>query len=198
MWATTARLRRMVDIATVSVVSSAAVALGTLAVNFIGSERQRKHESDLDFEKRVWDQKSEALFSVMNISRILATDGDAITDANRRTYAINLSKRLDDLHTARGVVDAFASTRCAVALTLLIDAMRDGGVKHNVGYRVDRLREQSMELDPDDERWASYRDWRKQAEAKALENFDPNLADIRAKAERVFDAARESVRRSKD
>jgi hypothetical protein len=40
----------MVDIATVSVVSSGLVALGTIAVNFIGGERQRRHEADLDFE----------------------------------------------------------------------------------------------------------------------------------------------------
>lgn len=189
----------MVDVAAVSVITSGAVAIGSILVTVYNAGRQRQHEADMDFEKRVWDQKSEALFSVMTTSRMLATDGDAITDANRMTYALNLSKRLDDLHAARGVVDAFASTRCAVALTLLIDAMRDGGVKHNLGYRVSRLGEQSMKLDPTDfDLSGRYREWRNEAEQSALQDFDPDLADIRKRAGDLFDAARESVRRPKD
>lgn len=151
----------MVDIATVSVVSSAAVALGTLAVNFIGSERQRKHESDLDFEKRVWAQKSEALFSLMEECRFLADSDLPITDTNREGYALDLSKSLDRLHAVRPAVDAFASTRTRTELNGLMATMLAGGAKHHYGndaaryfdlwMRADDLKTRRMWSDHEDQ-----------------------------------------------
>lgn len=197
--AVTARLRPMVDVATVSVVSSAAVALGTLAVNFIGNERQRKHEADLDFERRAWDRKSEALFSLMEECRFLIDSDIPITDSNRQAYALDLSRSLDRLHGVRAAVDAFASTRCRIELTGIMDVMQSGGVKHHSGEEARRYLNYSVETDIDDiemrRRWRELEDAGK---ARAVENFDPNMNDIRARAARLLDATRESVRRPKE
>jgi hypothetical protein len=84
----------VVDIATVSVVSSALLAGLTIGANLLAGERQRRHEADLDFEARVWDRKSEALFEVMNQYRLLIGAGN-VTELNRTTYALDLSKLLD-------------------------------------------------------------------------------------------------------
>lgn len=189
----------MVDIATVSVVSSAAVALGTLIVNFVGGERQRKHESDLDFERRVWDEKSEGLFIAMKVSRNLLDGYEPITDENRGTYALNLSRRLDALVEVRPTIDAFASTECRKALAELIEGLTRGGVKTYFGRRHDSLLTAMMNLDVNDHSgWQRNKDSRDEAQAKAVEFFDPDLEYLHDRAYRLLEAARESVRRPKD
>lgn len=127
------------DIATVSVVASALVALGTLAVNFIGGERQRSHEADLDFEKRVWEEKSQALFAVIKECRVMIDSDDSLTDDTRQSWALYLSRRLDTFTDAQATVEALASTRCRTELTGLVEAMRSSGVKDYLGNRVDRF-----------------------------------------------------------
>lgn len=189
----------MVDIATVSVVSSAAVALGTLAVNFIGGERQRKHEADLDFERRVWERKSEALFTVMQQCRRLADSDDPVTEDNRETYALNLSKLLDQLAEVRPTIEAFASTRCSNELSGLIEALTTSGVTLHVGARNSRLMRELVKLDINDNSgWSRNKEQRDEAKAQAVAGFDPELSDLQAGARGLIDAARESVRRPKD
>lgn len=188
----------MVDIATVSVISSAALAGGTILANFVGGERQRGHEADLDFERRVWERKSEALFSLMQECRFLADSDIPLTDENREGYALDLSKSLDRLHEVRSAIDAFASTRTRTELTGLMDTMLAGGAKHRYGNDAGRYFDLWIEAGTD---WDNRKYWREQeaaAKARAVEDFDPDMDDIRARAERLLEAARESVRRPKD
>jgi hypothetical protein len=189
----------MVDIATVSVVSSATLAGLTIAANVLTGERQRRHEADLDFEKRVWERKSDALFEVIDLCRRVI-DGMPLTDDNRLEYALDLSKTLDDLSARLSAVEAFASSRCRQELTDFMAALRDSGVKHAAGRSVDHFRSKSGEVSPleDLSQWQRYVDWRKEAEADAVADFKLDLPDLRARAERLLEAARESVRRPKD
>lgn len=189
----------MVDIATVSVLSSAALAGLTIAANVYGGERQRRHEADLDFEKRVWERKSEALFEVIRQCRSLADSAQSVTDENRLTYALNMSKMLDTLHDNLSTVEAFASSKCREELSGFVEALRSGGVKHRHGRDVDHWRDLAVETPIHDmQSKMLYSSWRKQSEAKAVADFDPDLDDLRARAERLLEAARESVRRPKD
>lgn len=189
----------MVDIATVSVVSSAALAGLTIAVNVYSGERQRRHEADLDLEKRVWERKSAALFEVIDQCRRVV-DGVDLTDDNRLSYALDLSKSLDALLGQFSAVEAFASTRCRQELSGLVGALRESGVKQGVGREVAHYIEVGMEVSPIDhpKRWGRFRDWRKEAEERALADFEPDLSELRERAGRLLEAARESVRRPKD
>lgn len=189
----------MVDIATVSVVSSGLVALGTLGANFIGGERQRRHDADLNFEMRVWERKSEALFTVIERCRLVTDSDIPLTDGNRKFHALYLSKMLDALNGTRSTVEAFASSRCREELAGLIEALRTAGVKRYVGNRVDRFHQQRLDADPEDlSTRKRCQDLVRAAEEKAVADFDPDLRDLRARAERLLEAARESVRRPKD
>lgn len=199
----------MVDIATVSVVSSALVALGTIAVNFIGGERQRSHEAGLDFEKRVWERKSESLFAVIQECRALLDADEPLVDETRTWWALGLSRHLDALRNVRSTVEAFASARCRVELTELVDAMSAQGVKEYLGHRVDRYNKLMLEV-PFSDTYSTqdiqkevaqrnrYREWIKETEDEALVDFAPDLVDIHERAARLLEAARESVRRPND
>lgn len=189
-----------VDIAAISVVSSAVVAIGTVAVNFLSGERQRKHETDLDFEARVWEKKSAALFTVIEHCRALADSGPVTAD-NRTEYALALSRTLDDLQEVRSTVDAFASTRCREQLTDLIEALKAFGVKSDAGRDARHWSKMALEAlgqTHDSEAFAGYRHMQHDAENDAVADFDPDLPDLRARAERLLEAARESARRPKD
>lgn len=189
----------MVDIATVSVITSAALAGGTILANFVGGERQRGHEADLDFERRVWERKSEALFSLMEECRFLADSDLPITDNNREGYALDLSKSLDRLHNVRSAIDAFASTRTRTELNGLMEAMLAGGVKHHAGNEAKRYFNLALNTGIDEIKtrrmWREYED---KARARAVENFEPDIDSIRERAGRLLEAARESVRSPKD
>lgn len=189
----------MVDIATVSVISSAAVAGLTIAANVFTGERQRRHEADLDFEARVWERKSEALFEVIRQCHRLADSDRPVTDDNRVGYALEMSKMLDMLHDQVSTVEAFASSRCRTELRGLIEALRAGGVTHRDGADVAHWRNQSLDTPSDDyESKRTYWAWAEQSEKRAVANFDPDIDDLRARAVRLLEAARESVRRPKD
>jgi hypothetical protein len=148
----------------------------------------------------VWERKSEALFTVIHQCRMLADSDAPVTDDNRLTYAVNLSKMLDKLHDTRSTVEAFASSRCREELTGLIEALRNSGVKEGVGGRVDHHWKKSLEVKPSEDfkTWDLHMGWRKEAEEEAVADFEPDLSDLRARAERLLEAARESVRRPKD
>lgn len=187
------------DIAIVSVISSAVVALGTIGANFISGERQRSHEADLDFERRVWERKSEALFAVIERARSLADSADPVTDDNRLTYALNLSRLLEALLDNRAAVEAFASSDCRTALTALIDAMEAQGVKSDVGAREARYTSQAMKAGiANVDSYNFYRDLAKEVDQEALAEFEPDLAALNARAERLLEAARLSVRCPKE
>ncbi|GAA4757395.1 hypothetical protein GCM10023350_48760 [Nocardioides endophyticus] len=189
----------MVDIATVSVVSSAGLAALTIAANVFTGERQRKHESDLDFERRVWDKKSEALFVVIETCEELIEAPDPEGESDQ-WLAFGLSRLLDALTANRAAVDAFASSTCRNELTSLIKAMNGGGVKEGLGRRWDRLWDRLREVDirTDYERWKSVWEQREKAESEVLDGFAPDMQVLRGQAERLLEAARESVRRPKD
>lgn len=168
-------------------------------MNFIGGERQRRHESDLDFERRVWDEKSEALFIVMRVCHNIADDYPALTEANRKPYALNLSRRLDALAEVRPTIEAFASRRCSDDLSDLIDELVAAGVKYHEGRRAHILMEQVVDISLDDTAaWERNRAEREKSAALAMEHFAPDLDGLRYKALRLLEAARESVRRPKD
>lgn len=189
----------MVDVAALSVISSGVVALGTIATTLFSGERQRKHETDLDFERRVWEKKSEALFAVIEVCEELIEARDP-TEETDWWMALGLSKLLDDLTDSRAAVGAFASSTCRKQLTSLIKAMRDGGIRPGTGHRWDqsweRLREVDMETEWD--RWKVIWDQRRKAQEEAVKDFRPDMKAIRAQAEQLLDAARDSVRRPKD
>lgn len=187
------------DIATVSVVSSATLAGLTIAANVYSGERQRRHETDLDFEKRVWERKSEVLLKVIEECRTLIASVEPVTDDNRLNYALHLSKMLDRLDDTRSTVEAFASSRCREALTDLIDAFEASGVKYDMGRRAEHWLNKSLEAGLEDiESRRRYQDWRADAEKQAAEGFNPDLPGLRRRAEHLLEAARESVRRPKD
>jgi hypothetical protein len=190
----------MVDIAAISVVSSSVVALGTIATTFIGGERQRKHESDLDFENRVWDKKAEALFAVIQACEELIEAPDPEEGEADSWLALGLSRVLDDLAYKRAAVDAFASTTCRQNLNILIKTMKDGGVKGGLGRRWDRLWDRLREVDvkTDFERWSGLWEQRQKVEQEVVDGFAPDMPALRASAGNLLEAARQSVRRAKD
>lgn len=190
----------MVDIAAISVVSSAVVALGTIATTFIGGERQRKHESDLDFEKRAWAKKSEALFAVIQVCEELIEAPDPQEGNSDSWLAFGLSRVLDDLTDNRAAVGAFASTTCREDLNVLIRAMKNGGVKRGLGRRWDRLWDDLRQVDiaTDYERWEGLWERRKKAEEEVVDGFAPDMPALRTSAGNLLEAARQSVRRAKD
>jgi hypothetical protein len=190
----------MVDVAAISVVSSGLVALGTIAVNFVGGERQRKHESGLDFERRVWDKKSESLFSLIQESRVLTNYEDPIPEKYQEWHALNLSRVLDALYESQAPVEAFASEDCRRELAGLIEAMRKGGVKGDVGRRSNLWFNKMREVNPTEDyaTWSRYMKYRNEAGEEAVANFDPDIKDFQVRAGRLLEAARQSVRRARD
>ena len=185
----------MVDVAGVSVVSSAAVALGSIVVTVYNAERQRSHEADLDFEKRVWDRKSAAIFTLMEECRELS-DFPNTADDNRTGQAVRLSRMLDTLLDARPIVDAFASTRCSRELTALIEGLVAAGVAGGYGNDA-RYWWGKARAAPAHES-LTFRQFAKESEEDAASGFEPDLDALRAQAKRLYGAARESVRRAKD
>lgn len=186
------------DAATVSVTASAAVALGTLAVTFIGGERERRQEAALDFERRVWEKKSEALLTVIELCRSFA-EAPPITADNKLHYALTYSEMMNDLHHIQPVVDAFSSTECRTALSAFLSELKREGVAPGAGRRSRHFRDRAMEIPAEDFELKSYcmNQW-KAADQAAVENFDLDLDAAQDRARAVLEAARESVRRSHD
>jgi hypothetical protein len=46
--------------------------------------------------------------------------------------------------------------------------------------------------------WRQHSEWRKEAEATAVADFDPDLSALETHAKQLIEAARESVRRPRD
>lgn len=195
----------MPDIATVSVIASATLAALTIGANVFTGERQRRHEADLDFEGRVWDQKSTALFAVIRECHRI-TERGYVTDANRLGYALRLSEVLDALHALLPAVEAFASSQCRKELNGLINELQRQGVKMGAAGRAAHWRKQYLDAFPetgvhpvkDMQRQVRYHQWAQEAEQEAVKEFKPDLPELRGRAQELMDAARESVRRPKD
>lgn len=192
----------MPDIATVSVISSAALAGLTVAANVVIAERQRKHEADLSFEARVWEQKSKALFEVIHKCHEIL-DIDETDESNRTRQAVQLSKILDALHDNEPVVGAYASAECRTRLEGVIGTMRAAGVKLDMGRRatlwMNKTRETIRELGASEgmDKWRRYDEYRTEAESAAVAEFAPeDLPMIQQRARNLIEAARESVRRA--
>jgi hypothetical protein len=79
----------MDGVALASVISSASVAALTLTINAAGKRGDRKHVTNLEFQKRVWDTKSAALLSLIKTCEAInaaVTDPDA--DRETRQAAV--------------------------------------------------------------------------------------------------------------
>jgi hypothetical protein len=79
----------MDGVALASVISSASVAALTLAINAATKRGDRKHVTNLEFQKRVWDTKNSALLSLIQTCEGItaaATEPDA--DRENRQAAV--------------------------------------------------------------------------------------------------------------
>lgn len=191
----------MVDIATVSVISSAAVAGITVASNLLAGERQRSHETKLDFEKRVWQLKSETLFIAIKESRSLLAYEDTIPLDERAGSAVHLSEILDRLTDVSPSIDAYASSESREALERVIEALHDAGIREGVGKRVRRYSKLAREAPTGIENFPTlqkYMQWREDATKEASERFTGAMATVKRRADELIACARRSVREPRD
>ncbi len=184
------------DIATISVIASAAVALGSLGVTAWNAERQRKHERGLDFEQRVWEEKSKALFAIIEQCREfldLEVRMDRLDEHGHKIISAEFGQRLDRLTDQMPTVEAFASQECREALHDLVAGMRAGGVKRGYGSLFRQLGEQARSTDDANERGRiEQRRW--DLLDLTSDGFDLDMQQAKQLSQRLLDAARQSAR----
>ncbi|KQY55667.1 hypothetical protein ASD11_14220 [Aeromicrobium sp. Root495] len=191
----------MVDIATVSVISSAAVAGITVASNLLASERQRSHETRLDFEKRVWQLKSETLFVAIKESRSLLAYEDTVVAEERATSAVHLSELLDRLTDVSPSIDAYASSESREALDRVIEALQDAGIMEGIGQRVRHYSKLVREAPSGIENFPTLQrriQWQEDATNAASEGFTGAMVTVKQYADELLACARRSIREPRD
>jgi hypothetical protein len=186
-----------------SVVSSATVATATIAVNALSKRGDRKHASELDFEKRSWDLKSAALLELVGVCVEIDRGVDK-SDA-LPTLRVDELLRVDRaLVKARGSVGATASAlaheRTAVAMEALIayfdDSLGDARADLVRATLYGDLKESAVD-EADFTRAAEFRDLERQALSSvelAPETESVRRIELRDRVKALRDLAQKDVK----
>ena len=204
-------------VALTSVIASGLVALAGLALTYRSGREQRRHDERLAYDERAWRRKSEGLFDVITTCR-------SLVDAIGRQGSIEAIETLDDergdyeaavrehigvseigvrvgdvahrLQDLVPIVEVYGSTRCREAFEDLRRTLRDSGYDPRASDRLSAVRRGKVAA-------IDAKDYRSAATARRLEReileaartqLTIDLVQTREKAERLIDAARESVR----
>lgn len=103
-------------VALTSVITSAAIAGGSLWFNYRSSREQRDHEARQGFEGRAWEVKSTALFACIATATRLLDTLDTRSPA-QQMRALSLS--MDELNQVVAPVETYASGECRSAFSAL-------------------------------------------------------------------------------
>lgn len=204
-------------VALTSVIASGLVALAGLALTYRSGREQRRHDERLAYDERAWQRKSEGLFDLIATCR-------SLVDAIGRQGSIEAIETLDDergdfeatvrehigvseigvrvgdvvhrLQDLVPIVEVYGSTRCREAFEDLRRTLRDSGYDPRASDRLSAVRRGKVAA-------IDAKDYRSAATARRLEReileaartqLTIDLVQTREKAERLIDAARESVR----
>lgn len=204
-------------VALTSVIASGLVALAGLALTYRSGREQRRHDERLAYDERAWQRKSEGLFDLITTCRSLV---DAIgrqgsieaietLDDERGDYEATVREHIgvseigvrvgDVVHRLQDlvpIVEVYGSTRCREAFEDLRRTLRDSGYDPRASDRLSAVRRGKVAA-------IDAKDYRSAATARRLEReileaartqLTIDLVQTREKAERLIDAARESVR----
>ena len=204
-------------VALTSVIASGLVALAGLALTYRSGREQRRHDERLAYDERAWQRKSEGLFDLIATCRSLV---DAIgrqgsieaietLDDERGDYEATVREHIgvseigvrvgDVVHRLADlvpIVEVYGSTRCREAFEDLRRTLRDSGYDPRASDRLSAVRRGKVAA-------IDAKDYRSAATARRLEReileaartqLTIDLVQTREKAERLIDAARESVR----
>lgn len=204
-------------VALTSVIASGLVALAGLALTYRSGREQRRHDERLAYDERAWQRKSEGLFDLIATCRSLV---DAIgrqgsieaietLDDERGDYEATVREHIgvsdigvrvgDVVHRLQDlvpIVEVYGSTRCREAFEDLRRTLRDSGYDPRASDRLSAVRRGKVAA-------IDAKDYRSAATARRLEReileaartqLTIDLVQTREKAERLIDAARESVR----
>ena len=203
-------------VALTSVIASGLVALAGLALTYRSGREQRRHDERLAYDERAWQRKSEGLFDLITTCRSLV---DAIgrqgsieaietLDDERGAYEATVREHIgvseigvrvgDVVHRLQDlvpIVEVYGSTRCREAFEELRRTLRDSGYDPRASDRLSAVRRGKVAA-------IDAKDYRSAATARRLEReileaartqLTIDLVQTREKAERLIDAARESV-----
>lgn len=203
-------------VALTSVIASGLVALAGLALTYRSGREQRRHDERLAYDERAWQRKSEGLFDLITTCRSLV---DAIgrqgsieaietLDDERGDYEATVREHIgvseigvrvgDVVHRLQDlvpIVEVYGSTRCREAFEDLRRTLRDSGYDPRASDRLSAVRRGKVAA-------IDAKDYRSAATARRLEReileaartqLTIDLVQTREKAERLIDAARESV-----
>jgi hypothetical protein len=203
-------------VALTSVIASATVALGALAGSYQSAREQRRHEARLDYEGRAWRRKSEGLFDVIATCRSLIDSIDRpgsletieALDSERGEYQATVREhigvseigvRVGDvvsrLHELVPIVEVYGSAMCREAFDDLRQMLRDPGYDPQAADRLAAVRRGKAAA-------IEGKDYHSAATARRLERevlegartrLTIELPQARSKAERLIEAARESL-----
>jgi hypothetical protein len=204
-------------VALTSVIASGLVALAGLGLTYRSGREQRRHDERLAYDERAWQRKSEGLFDLITTCRSLV---DAIgrqgsieaietLDDERGDYEATVREHVgvseigvrvgDVVHRLQDlvpIVEVYGSTRCREAFEDLRRTLRDSGYDPRASDRLSAVRRGKVAA-------VDAKDYRSAATARRLEReileaartqLTIDLVQTREKAERLIDAARESVR----
>ncbi len=159
------------DVALVSVIATSAVAVAAVVFQGLSGRGQRKHESQLAYEQRVWDKKSEALFQCIGAAREAADalanvipnlgsspEGSSMADRMRRLQweasrygpSVSVAESISNLRMRLAesgpVIEAFGSTQVRSDLLSLRAIMRHAYYEDVWLTEISDLRKEKVRL----------------------------------------------------
>ncbi|MGH3329711.1 MAG: hypothetical protein ACRDPJ_00260 [Nocardioidaceae bacterium] len=204
------------SVALTSVVASGLVALGGLVITFQSSREQRRHERRLAFEGRSWARKSDGLFDLVATCRSLidaidrpgSIDAVETLDLERGPYlatakehigvseiGVRVGDVLYRLQELVPIVEVYGSAECRVAFDDLRQVLRGSDFDPRASDRLAAVRRGKVAA-------IDAKDYHSAATARRLERevledartrLTIDLPQTREKAERLIDAARQSL-----
>jgi len=189
------------SIALVSVGSSALIAFATVVVSALGARDQRRHETDLSFEGRVWERKVDAHLDL--IRHVLALQ-KAARDPDTWSLAMDMATANKEiLEKIQPTLAAYASRRCLEDLDKLLDLWRSS-LDSETTLRVEQvLRARQVVRDvgaqvPIDPAMTKHLDHFVEVADELAEHFKPNIRVLRSTLDDLLRSTRASLKASED
>ncbi|MFC5179474.1 hypothetical protein [Nocardioides taihuensis] len=184
----------MPNAASLSVIFTGSVALGSLAVTALGARAQRKHEAGLAYQERVWDAKSEVLLNAIRVSLSIVRVVGARAEMRHLAESLVAAREYIDEFSAE--IEAYGSEATRKALRdleakiqlTLIQSNSAGMLRSVRAWKLSKVEEQ----DYDEARKASA-DERSMLDAIA-HNLTEDPPVYRDAAQALIDSARKDLR----